>query len=516
MNIDYSQFLNMIPEVTLTAILLIVFVVDLFTAQKPSNLAIFQAENGELALQKKQSSVSELTDVSPRSWFNTLVCILMLVHILVNIFPTSASTSFGGMYATSASIGIIKTILAFGTLIVLIQSREWLRRPDTFFKEGEFYVLVVSTLLGMNMMVSANHFLLFFLGLEMASVPMACLVAMDKYRHYSAEAGAKFILTATFSSGVMLFGISFIYGATGSLYFDDVATHITATPMTILGMVFFFSGLGFKISLVPFHFWTADTYQGAPTSVTGYLSVVSKGAAAFALCAILMKVFAPMVDYWRYMLMVVVVLSITVANLFAIHQKDLKRFMAFSSISQAGYIVLAILGNTSMSVAALSYYVLIYVVANLAVFAIIASVEEHNGGTVNMDSYNGFYKTNPRLSFIMTLALFSLGGIPPFAGMFSKFFSFMAAADGAQITTIVGSLTYAVVFIALVNTVISLYYYLLIVKAMFIKPNDNPLPTFNSAVSTKLALAICTLGVVAFGVCSGVYDWIAAAAGVGM
>ena len=516
MNIDYSQFLNMIPEVTLTAILLIVFVVDLFTAQKPSNLAIFQAENGELALQKKQSSVSELTDVSPRSWFNTLVCILMLVHILVNIFPTSASTSFGGMYATSASIGIIKTILAFGTLIVLIQSREWLRRPDTFFKEGEFYVLVVSTLLGMNMMVSANHFLLFFLGLEMASVPMACLVAMDKYRHYSAEAGAKFILTATFSSGVMLFGISFIYGATGSLYFDDVATHITATPMTILGMVFFFSGLGFKISLVPFHFWTADTYQGAPTSVTGYLSVVSKGAAAFALCAILMKVFAPMVDYWRYMLMVVVVLSITVANLFAIHQKDLKRFMAFSSISQAGYIVLAILGNTSMSVAALSYYVLIYVVANLAVFAIIASVEEHNCGTVNMDSYNGFYKTNPRLSFIMTLALFSLGGIPPFAGMFSKFFSFMAAADGAQITTIVGSLTYAVVFIALVNTVISLYYYLLIVKAMFIKPNDNPLPTFNSAVSTKLALAICTLGVVAFGVCSGVYDWIAAAAGVGM
>ena len=506
----------MIPEVTLTAILLIVFVVDLFTAQKPSNLAIFQAENGELALQKKQSSVSELTDVSPRSWFNTLVCILMLVHILVNIFPTSASTSFGGMYATSASIGIIKTILAFGTLIVLIQSREWLRRPDTFFKEGEFYVLVVSTLLGMNMMVSANHFLLFFLGLEMASVPMACLVAMDKYRHYSAEAGAKFILTATFSSGVMLFGISFIYGATGSLYFDDVATHITATPMTILGMVFFFSGLGFKISLVPFHFWTADTYQGAPTSVTGYLSVVSKGAAAFALCAILMKVFAPMVDYWRYMLMVVVVLSITVANLFAIHQKDLKRFMAFSSISQAGYIVLAILGNTSMSVAALSYYVLIYVVANLAVFAIIASVEEHNCGTVNMDSYNGFYKTNPRLSFIMTLALFSLGGIPPFAGMFSKFFSFMAAADGAQITTIVGSLTYAVVFIALVNTVISLYYYLLIVKAMFIKPNDNPLPTFNSSVSTKLALAICTLGVVAFGICSGVYDWIAAAAGVGM
>ena len=513
MNIDYSQFLNMIPEVTLMAILLIVFVVDLFTAQKPSALAVHQADEGELALEKEKT-VAQAPVESLRKWFNPLVCVLLFIHILINIFPTAASTAFGGMYQTDASIGVIKTILAFGTLIVLIQAREWLQRPDTAFKEGEFYVLVISTLLGMNMMVSANHFLLFFLGLEMASVPMACLVAMDKYRHYSAEAGAKFILTATFSSGVMLFGISFIYGATGTLYFDDVVTKLAATPLTILGMVFFFSGLGFKISLVPFHFWTADTYQGAPTSVTGYLSVVSKGAAAFALCAILMKVFAPMVEYWRYMLMVVIVLSITVANLFAIHQKDLKRFMAFSSISQAGYIVLAILGDSAMSVVALSYYVLIYVVANLAVFAIIASVEEHNNGTVNMDSYNGFYKTNPRLSFIMTLALFSLGGIPPFAGMFSKFFSFMAAAKGAQVTTTIGALTYAVVFIALVNTVISLYYYLLIVKAMFIKPNDNPLPTFKSSMSTKFALAICTLGVVAFGVCSGVYDWIAAAAGM--
>lgn len=483
MNIDYSQFLNMIPEVTLMAVLVIVFIADLFSAIKP-------------------------VDAKPRKWFNPLVCVLMLVHILVNIFPVEVSETFGGMYATSPTVGVIKTILAFGTLIVFVQAREWLHRTDTCFKEGEFYVLVLSTLLGMNMMVSANHFLLFFLGLEMASVPMACLVAFDKYRHHSAEAGAKFILTATFSSGVMLFGISFLYGATGSLYFDDMLRHIEATPLTIMGMVFFFSGLGFKISLVPFHFWTADSYQGAPTTVTGYLSVVSKGAAAFALCAILMKVFAPMAIYWKYLLMVVVVLSITIANLFAIHQKDLKRFMAFSSISQAGYIMLAVVGDSAMGITALTYYILVYVVANLAVFAIIASVEEHNNGVVKMDAYDGFYQTNPRLSFIMTLALFSLGGIPPFAGMFSKFFVFMAAANGAQISTTMGAWTYAVVFIALVNTVISLYYYLLIVKAMFIKHNDNPLPTFKAGINTKMALAVCTLGIVAFGVCSYVYGWI--------
>ena len=447
-----------------------------------------------------------------RQWFNPLVIVLFLAHILTNIMPTVETSTFGGMYVTNPSIGVIKTILAFGTLIVIIQAREWLNRPDTHFKEGEFYALVVSTLLGMNMMVSANHFLLFFLGLELASVPMACLVAFDKYRHHSAEAGAKFILTAVFSSGVMLYGISFLYGAAGTLYFDDMVAHLSATPIVIIGMVFFFSGLGFKISLVPFHFWTADSYQGAPTVVTGYLSVVSKGAAAFALCSILMKVFAPMVAYWQYMLMVVVVLSITIANLFAIHQKDLKRFMAFSSISQAGYIMLAVVGNSAMGVTALSYYVLIYVVANLAVFGIISTVEEHNDGVVNMDSYNGFYQTNPRLSFIMTLALFSLGGIPPFAGMFSKFFAFMAAVQGAQLDNTLGATIYVVVFIALINTVISLYYYLLIVKAMYIKHNDNPLPTFRSHVNTRLALAICALGIVAFGVCSYVYNWIYAAA----
>lgn len=487
---NYSQFLYMMPEVTLVVLLLVTFVADFATSQKIRTLAP--------------------TD-KRRSWFNPMICLLMFAHILINLFPIETHTVFGGMYIATPAIGVIKTILAFGTLIVLIQAKEWLSRPDTAFKEGEFYLLVIATLLGMNMMVSANHFLLFFLGLEMASVPMACLVAFDKYRHDSAEAGAKFILTATFSSGVMLYGISFIYGAVGTLYFEDIATQLTATPLTILGIVFFFSGLGFKISLVPFHFWTADSYQGAPTTVTGYLSVVSKGAAAFALCTILMKVFAPIVLYWQYLLYIVIVLSITVANLFAIRQTNLKRFMAFSSISQAGYIVLAIVGNSALSVTALSFYVLIYVVANMAVFTIISAVEEHNNGTVMMDSYNGFYQTNPKLAFLMTLALFSLGGIPPFAGMFSKFFIFMAAVQDADLSTSVGAWAYIVLFIALINTVISLYYYLLIVKAMYIKKSDNPLPTFKSHANTKLALAVCTAGVVLFGVCYMVFDWIHAA-----
>jgi len=310
----------------------------------------------------------------------------------------------------------------------------------------------------------------------------------------------------------MLFGISFLYAATGSLYFDNVATELgrnyLATPLAIMGLVFFFSGLGFKISLVPFHFWTADTYQGAPTPVTGYLSVVSKGAAALTLCIILTKVFGSMVDWWNPMLWIVIMLSITIANLFAIRQKELKRFMAFSSISQAGYIMLAVIGaNAQAGATALTFYVLVYVVANMAVFTVISAVE-HNGGNTQMSAYNGLYQTNPKLALLMTLALFSLAGIPPFAGMFSKFFVFLAAVNGQNAYPF---WPYFVVLVALVNTVVSLYYYLLIVKAMYIKQEAHPLPTFATDSTTKISLAICTAGICLFGVVSCIYEWIASA-----
>lgn len=456
---DYSQFFNMLPEATLMAILVIVFIAD------------FALHGSE----KKQSLLYTVTGL------------LMLAQIAPCAFAETTST-FGGLYVTTASVNIMKLILTAGTLIVIIMAQPWLNRADVRNKAGEFYMLVISTLLGMYMMMSSGHFLMFFLGLEMASVPMACLVAFDKMRKNSAEGAAKFILTATFSSGVMLYGISFIYGAIGTLYFDDVAAQLPTSALTIMGLVFFFSGLGFKISLVPFHFWTADTYQGAPTAVTGYLSVVSKGAASFTLMVILMKVFAPMLWYWEHLLYIVIVLSITIANLFAIRQSELKRFMAFSSISQAGYIMLAVIGNSAIGVASLTYYVLVYVVANMSVFTVINAVEQNCGGTTKMNSYNGLYKTNPKLAFLMTLALFSLAGIPPFAGMFSKFFVFMAAAEQGSF------MAYFVVFIALINTVVSLYYYLLIVKAMYINNDETPLPAFRSDCNTRLALAICTSG----------------------
>jgi len=489
---NYIDFLLMGPEILLTIGLLVMFVAD-FCLTKSDN--------------KHNSLYGWMVGVMAAAIGCTLYTVLN---------NPSEVSAFGGLYVVTPMVNVMKLILTIGTFIVVVMAKPWVATAQKL--AGEFYMLVISTLLGMYVMMSSGHFLLFFLGLEMASVPMACLVAFDKWKKDSAEAAAKYVLTATFSSGVMLYGISFVYAATGTLYFGDVATALTArfaegvtlqtVALPVLGMAFFFSGLGFKISLVPFHFWTADTYQGAPTPITGYLSVVSKGAAALTLAIILMKAFAAMVDYWEPMLYIVIVLSITIANLFAIRQKELKRFMAFSSISQAGYIMLAVIGNSQLGVAALTFYVLVYVVANMAVFTVINTVEL-NGGNTQMSCYNGFYQTNPKLALLMTFALFSLAGIPPFAGMFSKFFVFLAAVGGHESAPF---WPYFVVFVALINTVVSLYYYLLIVKAMYIKSEEHPLPTFATETSTRISLAICTIGILLLGVCSCVYEWIAAAA----
>ena len=469
---DFSGILiYMRPEIALIAAIAIAFLYDLIAGSKA------------------------------RKFFNPLMCMVMLACVAACVisFPREPGEIFGGMFSYEPVHSVLKCILAIGTLIVFLQADKWLGREDTEFKRGEFYVLTLSTLLGMYFMISAGHFLMFFIGMELASVPMACLVAFDKYRHNSAEAGAKFILSALFASGLMLYGISFLYGTCGTLYFSDMPAHLDGSALQVMALVFFFAGLGFKISLVPFHLWTADTYQGAPTAVTSYLSVISKGSAAFVLMAVLVKVFAPMVEQWQTILWVLIVLSITVANLFAVRQQNLKRFLAFSSISQAGYIMLAVISGTPFGMTSLIFYVLIYLAANLAAFGVISTVEQNSDGKVSMADYNGLYRTNPKLAVVMTLALFSLAGIPPFAGFFSKFFVFASAFEEGF---------HVLVFIALINTVISLYYYLLVVKAMFINPNDSPVAAFRSDCSTRISLMLCLAGVLLLGIISSVYDGI--------
>ena len=469
---DYSQFLLMKEEISLMLVILVLFIADLFMSPDAHK------RDGKPVL-------------------NTMLPVALLtLHTLVTLVPGPVAEAFGGMYYNTPMQHIVKSVLSIGTLIVFLMAHEWMKRPDTAAKQGEFYVLTLSTLFGMYLMISAGHFLMFFIGLEMASIPMAALVAFDKYRHHSAEAGAKYILTALFSSGLLLFGLSLIYGTVGTLYFADIPAHIDGSALQIMAFVFFFAGMGFKISLVPFHLWTADVYEGAPSTVTAYLSVVSKGSAAFVLMILLVKVFAPMVEQWQEVLYWVIIASITVANIFAVRQQNLKRLMAFSSISQAGYIMLGVIAGTPQGMTALVFYTLVYLFANLGVFTVINIVVERSG-KVNLDEYNGLYGTNPKLAFLMTLALFSLAGIPPFAGFFSKFFIFAAAFHSGF---------HLLVFIALLNTIISLYYYLKVVKAMYIKQNDNPIAAFRSDNYTRASLLICTAGIIVLSLASVVYE----------
>ena len=431
-------------------------------------------------------------------YFQPIAIVVFAVHTILNLFPGEAGSAFGGMYEYKPMLSVLKSVLNIATLIVFLQAKEVFDGQRQSNKRGEFYFLTLITLLGMYFMVSSGHFLMFFIGLELASIPLATLAALEKYSKKSAEAGAKYILLAAFSSGIMLFGISYLYGTVGTLYFTDMPSLISANPLQIMAFVFFLAGLFFKISFVPFHLWAADVYEGAPTSVTSYLSVVSKGAAVFVLMTLVYKVFGNLIAQWQGILYGIIIASITIANIFAIRQQNLKRFLAFSSISQAGYIALAIVSGTAFGMTTLVYYIFVYVFSNLAAFGVISSIE-NNSGKLNIDDYKGLYSTNPKLSFVMMLAMFSLGGIPPFAGFFSKFFIFAAAAEQGF---------YLLVLIAVVNTIISLYYYLRVVKAMFIDSSENPIHTIRTENYNRASLFFCTAGIILVGIFSFFLDHI--------
>lgn len=425
--------------------------------------------------------------------------ILFALVTIIGFFPSPTGTLFGGMYHTSEMIQLMKNVLNIGALIVFIQGARWLKLEANHNKVSEFYILILTTLIGMNFMISSGDFLMFYLGLELASIPLAALAAFDTFSNKSSEAGIKFILSSALSSGILLYGISMIYGTTGSVYFEKVAMVYTGSPLQVLAFIFFFSGMAFKISMVPFHLWTADVYEGAPVNVTSYYSVVSKGAAVFILSIILVTVFRYISPLWQNVIWIISAITMTIGNLFAIRQNNLKRFLAFSSISQAGFILLGVIAGSSLGMTTVVYYVLVYIFSNLGAFGVVAAVSNATGGKENMSDYVGLYRTNPGLSLAMMLAMFSLAGIPPVAGFFGKFFLFMAVADQGY---------YWLLTIAVLNTIVSLYYYLLIVKAMFLTKSDDAITYFKSDNYTRIGLTICIAGMVIVGFASPLFDYI--------
>ncbi len=424
--------------------------------------------------------------------------LLMAAVTIIGFIPATPGILFGGMYQSTPFTVLLKNILNLGVLIVFIQSVDWLKQDQNREKVSEYFLLILSTLIGMNFMISSGDFLMFYLGLELATIPIAALAAYERFKEKSAEAGVKLIFTSALSSGILLYGLSMVYGTTGTLYFSDIAPLINGAPLQVLAFIFFFAGMAFKISLVPFHLWTADVYEGAPVNVASYLSVISKGAAVFIFTIILYTVFYKIAELWSEVLYIIIILTITIGNLFAMRQQNLKRFLAFSSIAQAGFILLGIIGQSQLGMTTVVYFVLVYIFSNLGAFGVV-SIISNRTGKETMDDYDGLYRTNPNLSLVMMLSLFSLAGIPPLAGFFGKFFLFTAAAEKGY---------YILVLIALINTIISLYYYLLVIKAMLLNNSDRPIGYFKSDLYTRIGLIMCVIGIVVVGFTSSVYEMI--------
>ena len=466
---DFGQFLYMRHEIILSALALIVLIMEISSDKKSK------------------------ANIIP------VLVALFFINTVAGFLPVETGSLFGGMYKTTALIILMKNILNAGVLIVFIQSAGWLKSNFTGNDNiGGYFFIVISSLIGMDFMISAGNFLMFYIGLELATIPLAALVASEKLKERSAEAGVKLILSAALSSGILLYGLSLLYGTNGSLYFDNIASSFQNNSLQVLAFIFIFTGIAFKISIVPFHLWTADVYEGAPVNITSFLSVISKASAVFILIILLFTVFRGIEGIWNSVLYFTSVLTMTIGNLFAIRQKNIKRFLAFSSIAQAGFIPLGIIGGSALGFSSVVYFVLIYLFSNLGAFGVVAAITNKTGKE-SIDEYNGLYSTNKGLSLVMMLSLFSLAGIPPVAGFFGKFFLFTSAAKQGY---------YLLVFIALINATVSLYYYLLVVKAMFINKNDLPIETIKNDGYTKLGLIICTIGIIAIGFAGIIFDYI--------
>lgn len=466
---NITDYLIMRHEIMLLALILILLVFEIYTKAEQKKSLIYLALG------------------------------LFAIHTIAGFFQTTDGQLFGGSFRTNPLIHFFKNMLNVGVLIILLQSADWLKDKVAHLnKIPEFFILLFSSLIGMYFMISSGDFLMFYIGLELSTLPLVALVAYNSADIKGTEAAVKLILSAALASAISLFGMTMLYATGGSLFFNMISIQLQESHLAIMGLVFFFSGVAFKISLAPFHFWTADVYEGAPIGITSYLSVISKGAAVFILTTILFKVLPVLSVNWKAIVYAVAILTMFVGNLFALRQQNMKRFLAYSSIAQAGFILMGVINGGELGASSIIYFVMIYIFSNLGAFGVVQAISSATGKE-NMDDYTGLYRTNPKLALVMLMALFSLAGIPPVAGFFGKFFLYMAAAEKAY---------YPLVFIAVVNVTISLYYYLLPVRAMFLRKSDDAIPYFKSGWAMRLGLVLAVIGIFVIGLYSPIYNYI--------
>ncbi len=407
-------------------------------------------------------------------------------------------TLFAHMFVVDRMALFFKMLIVVATMLVILASIEFVRR-FTFFR-GEYYFLVVMSALGMMFMASANDLLSVFVTLEFSTFGFYVLVAYLREDAASNEAGLKFFILGVFAAGLLAYGISLVYGETGKLVFSDMAS-APATPGLIIGYLLIFAALGFKIGAVPFHSWIPDTYHGAPTPVTAFLSIAPKGAAFAILLRMFYVALTNFKPTWVFMLVAASILSMTYGNIVAIAQKNIKRLLAYSGIAQIGNVLIGLAAGTKMGSDAILFYLLAYLFANLGAFAIVIAVSQAIGSD-EIDDYSGLGRRSPFLAFAMLIFLLSLAGVPPLAGFIGKIYIFVAAIKEGLYTLIV---------VGLINIIISLYYYLIVVKKMYIMEPHDPSPVSISG-PMKAVVYVGLAGTLAIGIYpQPVIDWVVAA-----
>ncbi|HAC60312.1 NADH-quinone oxidoreductase subunit NuoN [Parvibaculum sp.] len=402
--------------------------------------------------------------------------LLVLVGALLVIEPNAAVQTFGGMFVVDGFTKFMKLLILLAAIAAIIMSFGYIRREkmDRF----EFPVLIVLATLGMFMMVSANGLISLYMGLELQSLSLYVIAAINRDNARATEAGLKYFVLGALASGMLLYGASLVYGFTGSVEFTAIAGVLAAEGMNIgviFGIVFVLAGLAFKISAVPFHMWTPDVYEGAPTPVTAFFGGAPKVAAMALILRILFGAFPSMEDQWQQIIVFISIASMVLGAFAAIGQTNIKRLMAYSSISHMGFALVGLAAGTPEGVRGVLIYLVIYVVMNVGVFCCILAMNRKEGYVESISDLAGLSRNQPMMAFLLAMLMFSLAGVPPLAGFFGKFYVFLAAIEAGL---------YPLAVIGVLSSVVGAFYYLRVVKVMYF---DEPAEPFEQPMPGELA-----------------------------
>ncbi len=399
--------------------------------------------------------------------FNSTILIFLISALIIYLTPSEIETKIESIFIRDTFSKFFQVLILLSVSCLLFMSKQYLDKNDLL--KFEYPILILFSTLGMMIMISSKNFLLLYLGLEIQSLSLYVISSFRRENLKSTEAGLKYFILGSLSSGLMLFGISLIYGSTGSINFEMISSLITSEgfyPGIIAGLVFLISGFAFKASAVPFHMWTPDVYEGSPTPVTAFFATVPKIAAIAVLLRVLFDCFGELLESWQQVIIIISVLSMLLGSIAAIGQNNIKRLMAYSSIGHIGFVLIGIASGTDKGISAVLIYMVLYVIMNIGVFVFILNMERNGVAVTSISSLNMYNDVSRGQTLFLTVLLFSLAGIPPLAGFFGKFFIFNAAINAGLLwLAIIGGIA----------SVIAAFYYLRIVYLMYFGIASDPL-----------------------------------------